>query len=93
MVQIMTLHRHMRCAANRWKSSRMRILWVVGALWLALMVPAAAHPHVWIDMTVSSVFDEDGQLSGFRHVWAFDEFYTVFQLEGFDLAQGNVPAD
>ncbi len=71
----------------------MRILWVVGALWLALMVPAAAHPHVWIDMTVSSVFDEDGQLSGFRHVWAFDEFYTVFQLEGFDLAQGNVPAD
>lgn len=58
---------------------------------LALATPASAHPHVWIDMTVSSVFNDKGELAGFTHIWAFDEFYTVFQLEGFDLSEGNVP--
>ena len=52
--------------------------------------PAGAHPHVWIDMTVSSVFNEDGPLTGFRHVWTFDEFYTVFQLEALG---GQQPTD
>ena len=47
-------------------------------------VPASAHPHVWIDMTVSAMFAEDGNLTGFRHVWIFDEFYTVFQLEALE---------
>lgn len=32
-------------------------------------------------MTVSAVFNDAGKLKGFRHVWTFDEFYTVFQLE------------
>lgn len=68
----------------------------IGLFLVALLVwPAStawAHPHVWIDMTVSSIFDEHGKLSGFEHVWTFDEFYTVFQLEGFELEQGNVPS-
>jgi len=54
-------------------------------------VPASAHPHVWIDMRVSSIFDDTGNLTGFQHVWSFDEFYTVFQLEGFDVAEGETP--
>ena len=56
-------------------------------------VPAMAHPHVWIDMRVSSIFDADGNLSGFTHVWSFDEFYTVFQLEGFAVSGENEPSD
>lgn len=55
---------------------------------LALLVTgvqrAAAHPHVWIDMTVTAVFDADGKVSAFRHVWTFDEFYSVFQLEALE---------
>ncbi|GAA6156986.1 DUF1007 family protein [Pyruvatibacter sp. HU-CL02332] len=60
---------------------------------LAIGAPSAtAHPHVWIDMTVSSVFGDEGKLTGFTHVWAFDEFYTVFQLEGFELSSGDKPS-
>ncbi|MEO0962199.1 MAG: DUF1007 family protein [Pseudomonadota bacterium] len=66
-------------------------IWAVLAA-LSIGAPTAtAHPHVWIDMTVSSVFDDDGKLAGFTHVWAFDEFYTVFQLEGFELSAGDEP--
>jgi len=57
------------------------------------VIPAGAHPHVWIDMRVSSIFDDAGKLTGFQHVWSFDEFYTVFQLEGFDVAAGETPGD
>jgi len=61
-------------------------------LWPGTQAPKA-HPHVWIDMTVSSIFNEDGKLTGFTHVWTFDEFYTVFQLEGFNLGAGDGPSD
>ncbi len=44
-------------------------------------VPAGAHPHVWIDMSVTVAFNDEGEVTGFEHVWTFDEFYTVFQLE------------
>lgn len=67
-------------------------IWAVLAALTIGAPTATAHPHVWIDMTVSSVFGEDGKLTGFTHVWAFDEFYTVFQLEGFELSSGDKPA-
>jgi ABC-type uncharacterized transport system substrate-binding protein len=42
--------------------------------------PAAAHPHVWIDMKVGIVTNADRQLEALRIHWTFDEFYSAFAL-------------
>ena len=70
-----------------------KTLAAAGAISILGAVPAMAHPHVWIDMRVSSIFSEDGQLTGFTHVWSFDEFYTVFQLEGFGVSGDDAPGE
>ena len=45
--------------------------------------PAAAHPHVWVEVKTAVLYD-NGRLTGFRHAWTFDEAYTAMALEGLD---------
>ena len=45
---------------------------------------ADAHPHAWIDVRVTVLFDGDGAITGLRQSWLFDEFYTAFATEGLD---------
>lgn len=51
------------------------------ALWAA--APAAAHPHVWVSVETTVVYDK-GTISGFRHRWTFDELYTTMAIQGLD---------
>lgn len=54
------------------------------ALALALPgLPAAAHPHSWIDLETRLVLDSDGRLQAVWQGWLFDEFYTAFIAEEF----------
>ncbi|KAB2912213.1 MAG: DUF1007 family protein [Hyphomicrobiaceae bacterium] len=53
------------------------------ALWGLLPSHAAAHPHVWISVETTVVY-ENGSFTGFRHRWTFDEFYTAMAVEGLD---------
>lgn len=46
--------------------------------------PAAAHPHVWIDSTTRVVFDGQQRIVAFEVEWRFDEFYSLFAVEGLD---------
>lgn len=54
---------------------------------LALLLPfagrAAAHPHVWVTVETTLVY-ERGAFTGFRHKWTFDEFYSAMAVEGLD---------
>lgn len=45
--------------------------------------PAAAHPHVWVDVK-STVVYEDGRITGFKYSWTFDEGYSTMAIEGLD---------
>jgi len=45
---------------------------------------ASAHPHVWVTVKTSVLFNDDGAIAGFRHQWIFDEYYTAFALQGMD---------
>ncbi len=45
--------------------------------------PAAAHPHVWVSVETTVVYDK-GAISGFRHRWTFDELYTTMAVQGLD---------
>lgn len=46
--------------------------------------PAVAHPHVWIDSTTHVVFDAQQQIIALEIEWHFDEFYSIFAIEGLD---------
>jgi ABC-type uncharacterized transport system substrate-binding protein len=40
-------------------------------------LPAAAHPHAWIDMHSEVMLDDQGDMEGLRLYWVFDEWYTA----------------
>lgn len=46
--------------------------------------PAAAHPHVWIDMRTVAELDADGMVRAVRVEWLFDPFYSAFAQEDLD---------
>jgi ABC-type uncharacterized transport system substrate-binding protein len=50
---------------------------------LALAPAASAHPHVWVTVETSVLY-ESGAVTGFRHKWTFDEYYSRFAVEGRD---------
>jgi ABC-type uncharacterized transport system substrate-binding protein len=52
-------------------------------LWSLLAGPAAAHPHVWITVETTLLYDKGG-FSGLRHKWTFDQYYTAMAIEGLD---------
>src|SRR3546814_15995944 len=45
---------------------------------------AAAHPHVWIDARFAVIFDGQQRMAALRQSWRFDEFYSLFAVEGLD---------
>jgi ABC-type uncharacterized transport system substrate-binding protein len=59
-------------------------------IWLALAVcvgcasSVAAHPHVWATVRSEIVFGPDHRITGIRHAWTFDEFYTAMAVQGLD---------
>jgi len=53
---------------------------VIGA---GLATPARAHPHVWIVVETTLIYDK-GAFTGLRHKWTFDESYTRMAIEGLD---------
>lgn len=53
------------------------------AMLSALPSPLAAHPHVWIIVETTLLYDK-GAFSGLRHKWSFDQYYTAMAIEGLD---------
>ncbi len=45
---------------------------------------ASAHPHVWVTVETEVVHDAQKAITGFRHKWTFDEFYSSFAIQGLD---------
>ena len=45
--------------------------------------PASAHPHVWVTVETTVLY-ENNTVTGFRHKWTFDEFYTAMAIQGLD---------
>ncbi len=43
-----------------------------------------AHPHVWVDMRSTIVFNDDGALAGVYHRWTFDEFFSAYASQGLE---------
>ena len=43
-----------------------------------------AHPHVWATVRSEIILDADHQITGIRHAWTFDEFYSAMAVQGLD---------
>jgi len=46
--------------------------------------PALAHPHVWVTVETEVEMGPKQEITGFRHKWTFDEFYSEFAVQGLD---------
>lgn len=66
-------------------STVLRWIFAVSALAVAaaLAGPAAAHPHVWITVETTVVYD-GGKVTGLQHKWTFDDMYTAMAIQGLD---------
>ncbi|WP_421696143.1 DUF1007 family protein [Aestuariivirga sp.] len=53
-------------------------------------IPAAAHPHVWIDMRSDIVFNDQGLVSAVNLMWTFDDAYAEMAMEGLDVNKDGV---
>ena len=62
-----------------------RLLIALGAALLfgAAACPASAHPHLWIDVAATVLFDKD-RVSAIRFQWTFDEFFSAGVIGEFD---------
>lgn len=47
-------------------------------------MPAAAHPHIFIDAKVIVEFDGNGAVVGLRHAWTFDSAFSAWMVQGLD---------
>lgn len=56
---------------------------LVLACGLALAGPAAAHPHVWVDNSVTVLFEGEN-VTGFALDWTFDEVFSEHLVTEFD---------
>jgi len=53
-------------------------------------LPAAAHPHVFVEARAEIVFNAAGDISAVRHVWRFDEAFSAYASQGFDTNRDHV---
>jgi ABC-type uncharacterized transport system substrate-binding protein len=56
-------------------------------LLLLKAMPAQAHPHAWVDVQSEILFDASGNIKGLRETWLFDEFYSEFAVQDFNLVE------
>ena len=59
-------------------------LFIVGMAVASLAPHASAHPHVWATVRSEVLFGLDQKITGIRHAWTFDEFYSAMAVQGLD---------
>lgn len=73
---------------------RMSMMSMLIVLLLAAPTPSKAHPHAWIDVSVTVLLDDEGRVRGLHQTWLFDDFYSAFVMEGaVTIGGGTVSQD
>jgi len=57
---------------------------MVGQALVGFAPAANAHPHVWATVHSEIVFSPDRKITGVKHAWTFDEFYSAMAVQGLD---------
>ncbi|MGR7995291.1 MULTISPECIES: DUF1007 family protein [unclassified Xanthobacter] len=72
---------------------RFALLAAALAFWVAAPRSALAHPHVWVTMSTEVVYDAQGQFTGLKQAWTFDEAFSAFALQGLDKTNNGTYGD
>jgi len=51
------------------------------------VLPAHAHPHVWVTLHSEILYAADGTMTGVRHAWRFDDMFSAYALQGISHAR------
>lgn len=78
-------------------ATRMPSTWVRGLIGAGLLAGvclagtgrAEAHPHIWVRVETTVLY-QNGAITGFRHKWTFDEFYTAMAIQGLDANKDGI---
>lgn len=57
---------------------------LLGAATTGFAASVEAHPHVWATVRSEVVFGPRTEITGIRHAWTFDEFYSAMAVQGLD---------
>ena len=57
---------------------------LVSALFGLMPDEARAHPHVFVTAESQILYTIEGNVTGIRHRWVFDEAYSAFAVQGLD---------
>lgn len=57
---------------------------------MAGVMPAAAHPHIFIDAKLTVVFDDTGAVSMLKNTWTFDQAFSAWAVQGLDTNKDGV---
>jgi ABC-type uncharacterized transport system substrate-binding protein len=60
-----------------------RVAVAATALLGALTAHTTAHPHMWVSVEVTVLYDQSA-FTGLHEKWIFDEYYTAMAIEGLD---------
>lgn len=78
------MQKHFKYNSGKTKSA-LSLLVITGAMLFSLLNPvkASAHPHVFVDCSLTFEFNDNG-LAGVRQKWWFDEMFAAMILGDFD---------
>ncbi|MBE7635890.1 DUF1007 family protein [Sneathiella sp. P13V-1] len=55
--------------------------WSFLVVFTAISAPVSAHPHAWIDLKTTPLFNDKGEIIGLKQLWLFDDFYSAYILQ------------
>ena len=50
---------------------------------------AQAHPHVWVTVEATVIYDAKKQVTGIKEQWTFDKAYSEYALDGLEKDAGG----
>jgi ABC-type uncharacterized transport system substrate-binding protein len=71
-----------RAGADGAAMTRILGRFALALLGLFAVTQASAHPHVWVTMKGEVVYGTDGNATGIRHAWTFDDMFSTFATQG-----------
>ena len=75
--------KRMRRGVIRVMSHMIKIGWFVIGCFVCMVGDVSPHPHVFIDNTVTIVFDRKG-MAGIKTTWVFDEMFSELIIHDYD---------
>ena len=68
-------------ASGRWRPARLAACWGIGGLLATMATVSSAHPHNWIDLRVSVVLNDRGEVTALEQRWLKDPLLSTLWLE------------